>query len=256
MNSAEQAPAAGVNLSNCDREPIHIPGSVQGHGCMLVLALESVGGPDGLDDAAISHLVVDRASENASGYLGLPLGQILGAPASRLFSSDIEQELRAEFENKREERANHFLRSVKLGTGITVEIITHTQGHNLVVELERLDLAIDQNVLNTTIVNVVAQLESIKDIAGLGRAITREIRTLTGFDRILLYSFDEPGNGTVIAEDRNENLPSMLHLRFPATDIPQQARSLYLLNRIRIIPDVDYTPSVVGPAALTMPLST
>jgi len=65
---------------------------------------------------------------------------------------------------------------------------------------------------------------------------------MTGFDRVLIYRFDEQWNGTVIAEDRNEVLPSYLDLRFPASDIPAQARDLYRRNRQRIIPDANYTP--------------
>src|SRR5579885_1469341 len=59
----------------------------------------------------------------------------------------------------------------------------------------------------------------------------------------MLYQFDKEGHGTVLAEDRNDRLPSYLGLRFPASDIPRQARELYIQNRVRIIPDVDYVPS-------------
>lgn len=234
MNLMESAPASAVNLSNCDHEPIHIPGSVQGHGCLLVLSSDPSG-----------HLVIEQASENVADYLGMPVSSLLGASCEAIFGAELERDFRAELATKRDFRANHFLRSFELPSGKTMEIITHSINQALVVEFERADEKVDQNILNTTLVNVVAQLEIIRDIDGLGGAITREIRALTGFDRVLLYSFDEEGNGTVIAEDRNENLESMLHLRFPATDIPRQARHLYLLNRVRIIPDVDYTPSPV-----------
>jgi light-regulated signal transduction histidine kinase (bacteriophytochrome) len=65
----------------------------------------------------------------------------------------------------------------------------------------------------------------------------------TGFNRILLYRFDEAGHGTVLCEQNDGTLPSYLDLRFPASDIPQQARDLYILNTIRIIPDANYVPS-------------
>lgn len=232
MNSTRSAAAGEVTLSNCDREPIHIPGSIQGHGCLLVLS------PD--DGGA---LVIEQASENAAVFLAMPLDRILGARCKDVLGADLERELRAELKVKRDLQSNRFLRSMRLASGKEVEIITHSIHGMLVAEFECVDVKVDQNLLNTTIVNVVSQLEALTSIQDLARATTREFRALTGFDRIMLYSFDEAGTGTVIAEDCNEALPSMLHLRFPASDIPQQARRLYVQNRVRIIPDVDYTPS-------------
>lgn len=221
-----------VDLTNCDREPIHIPGSVQGHGCLVVLTFAESG-----------DLVIDQASRNASEYLGQPLNKILGARSADIFGEELDREFRSELQAKENTQSNHFLRSVRLPSGIEVEVVSHTTNKLLVAEFERVDAHVEQNELNTTIVNVMAELEVLKSIPELGRMITRKIRALTRFDRVLLYCFDEEGNGTVLAEDRNERLPPMLHLRFPASDIPQQARRLYLQNRVRIIPDVEYTPS-------------
>lgn len=85
------------------------------------------------------------------------------------------------------------------------------------------------------------------DVAAIADEAVREVRSLTRFDRILLYSFDRNGDGTVLVEDGNGELPSYLGLRFPASDIPPQARELYRLNRIRLIPDVDYLPVPIDP---------
>src|SRR5262249_19645734 len=75
----------------------------------------------------------------------------------------------------------------------------------------------------------------------------QQIRQITHFDRILVYKFDDDWNGVVIAEDRNEVLPSYMDLRFPASDIPAQARDLYRLNPSRLISDVAYVPSPLVP---------
>ncbi len=69
-----------------------------------------------------------------------------------------------------------------------------------------------------------------------------ETRRITGFDRVMIYQFDSEWNGNVLAEDRNERLPSYLNLRFPASDIPRQARELYRINRLRLIARNDYEP--------------
>ena len=223
---------SSVNLTNCDREPIHIPGSVQAHGFLLVF----VPAPDG-------RLVVDEASENAQDWMQRPLDTILGRTCRDLFGAELSAELRDELFVRQMAPPNHFLRRIRLASGHEMEIITHTVGHRLVAEFERAEEELSPEMLNTTIVNVVAQLESIREIRELGDSITREIQNLTRYDRILLYSFDEEGHGTVIAEANSGRLPAMLHLHFPASDVPHQARRLYLLNRTRMIPDVEYTPS-------------
>ncbi|NKX17019.1 hypothetical protein HGG75_22375 [Ochrobactrum pseudogrignonense] len=68
-------------------------------------------------------------------------------------------------------------------------------------------------------------------------------RKLTGFDRVMIYQFLEDASGVVVAEDGNDNYPSFLNHHFPASDIPKQARALYLRNRVRVIPESSYVPA-------------
>jgi len=93
----------------------------------------------------------------------------------------------------------------------------------------------------------VEDLQGAGSVADLCRLAADEVRRITGFDRVLVYRFDPQWNGTVIAESRNEVLPSYLDLRFPASDIPAQARELYRRNRLRIIPDASYRPVPLEP---------
>ena len=70
-----------------------------------------------------------------------------------------------------------------------------------------------------------------------------EVRRIIGYDRVMVYRFDSDWNGTVIAESQDDQLPtSYLGLHFPASDIPAQARRLYTINRLRCVPDIEYTP--------------
>jgi chemotaxis family two-component system sensor kinase Cph1 len=94
----------------------------------------------------------------------------------------------------------------------------------------------------------VEGLGQCADIQTLAQLAVRQLRSLTGFNRVMLYSFDAEGSGKVLAEDRDAALPSYCDLRFPATDIPAQARDLYRLNRIRMIPNANYDPIPVLPA--------
>ncbi|MCF6370252.1 ATP-binding protein [Rhizobium halophilum] len=80
------------------------------------------------------------------------------------------------------------------------------------------------------------------------QATARFIQELTGFDRVLVYRFDEGWNGQVAAEAGNGALPSYLDLRFPASDIPAQARALYASSPVRLIPDAAYQPVPIEPA--------
>ena len=80
------------------------------------------------------------------------------------------------------------------------------------------------------------------------REAARQVRALTGFDRVMVYRFDHDGAGEVVGESMTRGLSPFLGLRYPAADIPLQARALYERNYIRIITDVDAQPVPVAPA--------
>ena len=92
------------------------------------------------------------------------------------------------------------------------------------------------------------RIEPVSSLQEVGRIVAQQVRAMTGFNRTLMYRFDSDWNGTVIAEDGDGVLPSYLDLRFPASDIPAQARALYQSNRLRLIPDADYTPVRIEPS--------
>jgi diguanylate cyclase (GGDEF)-like protein len=94
----------------------------------------------------------------------------------------------------------------------------------------------------------IARMEAAPDITALARAAADDVRELSGFDRVMIYRFDEDWNGDVIAESTIETVPvSYLGLRFPAGDVPEQARRLYLLNRLRLVADACYVPALLVP---------
>lgn len=226
-----------VDLTNCDREPIRTPGSIQEHGFLLVLQLR----PEG-------HLRVVTASENAADYIGIPLDRILYGSLDSLIDREIIESLRTRIldgkfsdEFVRFIGTTRFPRSSEDSTDF--QIVGHRLGDFFLLEFERTEHLTDVAHLNAIISDFVSSIEENQDSEAVYRAITSKVRELTGYDRVMLYQFDDEGHGTVLAEQRNDRLPSYLGLHFPASDIPQQARSLYVLNRIRIIPDVEYRPS-------------
>ena len=223
-----------VAILNCEDEPIRIPGAIQQHGFMLLL------------DRRGEHVVA--ASENAEGFLALPLKLILGASVDTILEREVLAALRAGIRSDETGSLLTFLGSFKMRDELH-SVITHRVGDLRVLEFERLDHLVSPELMNSVITNFVATLSTLKSETELLQAITRQVKDLTGFDRVLLYRFDQAGHGTVLTEENNGTLPSYLDLRFPATDIPRQARELYVLNTVRIIPDATYAPSPLRASA-------
>ncbi len=226
MNS----PAPQVtDLTNCDREPIHTPGSIQPHGFLLVL-----------DPAA--GWKIAGASTNARDHFWREATSLIGAEASAVLGEGLV----AKLETARAQ-PDFSRRPLLVGThadegapGRPFTLVAHASGDLVILEGERAavtPLEIDQNL--QAFLGRLAATESSDEIQ---RLAVHEIRRVTGFDRCLLYQFDADWNGTVVAEDRNNHLPTYLNQRFPASDIPRQARELYLRNRVRLIPTNTYTP--------------
>lgn len=221
-------PEPPLDMDACAREPIHIPGTIQPHGTLLVLdpstfrvlqrarnQPEILGGDD----------LLDRSLDGLPGVGGL-----------------LAQELR-----RWQPADEPFLLTSIEHQGRYLQVSAHRTAQGVLVEIEAQADDDQSQALYPRIRRLLDLLESAADIPGVGAAATRELRRLAGFDRALLYRFDADWNGTVIAEDGNGRLPSYMDLRFPAGDIPPQARALYKTSRLRLIPDNGYTPIPVEP---------
>ena len=226
-----------IDLENCAREPIHVPGSVQPHGVLLVLA--------GRD------LRVVQASENTGPLLGVPTGDALGRPLADLLGAAAAAALHHGLTAALTATRAEFLGAVTVAGGYkgSFNAVAHRAAGGVVLELE---IAVPDEpplAVHSVLDAFTLLAEASPSIADLSRLLAEATRRLTGFDRVLVYRFDEGWDGTVIGEDGNGRLPSMLDHRYPASDIPAQARELYRVNRVRIIPDADYRPVPVLPAA-------
>ena len=93
----------------------------------------------------------------------------------------------------------------------------------------------------------VERFSGALSIAALSEAVVQSFRNMNGYDRVMVYKFDPDGHGEIIAEARNPKLDSLLGHRYPASDIPQRARELYVRNRARVLADVDYMPVPIVP---------
>ncbi|RXH56814.1 ATP-binding protein [Granulicella sibirica] len=217
-----------TTIHNCEDEEIRIPGSIQRHGFLLLLDE-----PEGL---------VVGASENVPEFLDVPLRLILGTSIDTILEREVLSALRGAVSNAEAPGLLTYLGSFQL-RGEFYSVVTHRVDGRRVLEFERVERLVSPELMNAVFTNFVSKLSKFKDEAEVCAAITRQVKELTGFNRVLLYSFDEVGHGTVLAEENDGTLPSYLHLKFPASDIPKQARDLYVLNTVRSIPDAAYEPS-------------
>ncbi len=220
-----------VDLTNCDREPIHVIGHAQPHGALLALDPET--------------LVVLQASDSVEAHFDLSVGAVLGRSfldllpdRDGIFPGALSvASLDANPAHLGTERVN--------GRG-PFHLVAHVYDGALILEAEPADAgdATDYRALPRRILHA---LGAAKTAQAFYDAIVHEARLLTGFDRVMLYRFLESGTGVVVAEAAESHLEPFLGLHYPASDIPQQARRLFTLNTVRLYPDVDYRPSPIEP---------
>lgn len=213
-------------LTLCDREPIHIPGSIQPHGMLLVADRGT------LDVVAGAGNIEGRLAPQ---WLGRPLASLIGSAAVEI-ALGIEDETSAVLDPV-------------TGLENSLDGVAHRTGEYLLIELEDAERAGASTArIFTRIEEAGAALARTHDLLDLCEAAVQQFRAITGYDRVMIYRFHEDGAGSVVAEDRAAHLVSFLNHQFPATDIPKQARALYIRNRIRVIPDVCYEPAPIRAA--------
>jgi diguanylate cyclase (GGDEF)-like protein len=232
----QRVPALHANsltdLSNCATEQIHIPGMIQPHGLMLVLDAEG--------------LVIRQVSNNSAELVKILPGDLVDRPLEDLLGGEQSTRLRLILRGDNLIRSNPLRLTLPDGAeGRAFNILVHHVDSELVVEAELIEEE-DKGALRTFYQEVrraTARLLTTESEEALCQVSADEIRGIIGYDRVMIYRFDDDWNGAVIAESKDEQLPSSyLGLYFPASDIPAQARQLYTINRLRCIPDASYVP--------------
>ena len=222
------------NLTNCDREPIHIPGAIQPHGLLLVISpLE---------------WKITQISRNTQEFLGIEPEQLLGQSLDRLLPTDKIEAIAACLEGDFEQ-INPLKLSLETqnGTKKFNGIVHSLDENNIILELEINKSENDLNFIQFSQISkrILLQIQRASTLNELCQIIVQQIRKLTGFERVMIYQFDQTGAGDIIAEDKLEELESYLGLHYPDSDIPRQAKYLYTLNFIRSIPNVNYHPVTI-----------
>ncbi|MFC0409339.1 HWE histidine kinase domain-containing protein [Roseomonas elaeocarpi] len=226
-----------LDTTNCDREPIQVPGAIQPHGLLLVL------------DPA-DHRVLQAAGD-AAGLIGRPLGSLHGLSAAELLGEAVAAALRRPAALSPGGGLPMWnFEALELAPGRRFDAQVRSQAAGLVVELECLGLPgpdLRPNALSL-VQAMMGHLQGADTPKTFCQAAVEQVRTVTGFDRVMLYRFLPDDTGSVIAEARAEGIGSYMDLHFPASDIPKQARQLYLRNWLRLIPDATYVPQPLVPA--------
>ena len=220
-----------VDLTNCDREPIHVPGSIQPFGFLLAL---------------LSDFSICIASENVADYLGFTPAELLQRPVAEVFRERALEAIRTRIDYLAGKDAVERLFGLTLQDGgRAFDVAIHFSGVYLVIEAE--PSVIEPDVNSGELVRLMlGRIRKTTTIAELAQESARQMKILTGFDRVMVYRFHPDGSGEVIAEVAGGGLEPFLGLHYPASDIPRQARLLYQRNWLRIIADVN-----TGPAVLT-----
>ena len=238
------SPDTPVDLTTCDREPIHLIGGVQPHGALLVV------------DPATGH--VRQASANAASLLGVPgttAEAVLGASLDDLMGAAATADLLGEAGAAAADDAGRVYHPVALEVGgRAFEVVVHqgaasdsTRAPRLLLEFEPAPPAgatLGVTAFHATVRRTMAAVARGTSVRAAAAAVADEIRRVTGFDRVWVYRFHEDWHGEIIAESRGTTVEeSWLDLHYPASDIPAQARALFARHWLRLIVDVHAEPA-------------
>jgi light-regulated signal transduction histidine kinase (bacteriophytochrome) len=225
-----------ADLTNCEDEPIHVPGAIQPHGLLVAV-----------DPATMAVAIT---SANVAALVGTPVDDALGRPLADLVGPSLAELVhRRVAEGALAEPLVVLLPANLPGelAGAEVDVALHLTDGRLVVEIEPVGRPRSVLLTYQSARAAMARLSSETSVLGLADRLAREVADLTDYDRVMVYRFDRDWNGEVIAEQRRGDLNPFLGLHYPATDIPAQARRLYTVNWTRLIADVDYDPVPLHP---------
>jgi|GEM_PF-399868 len=224
------------NEKFCDRQPLHLTGQIQPHGVILVVSKRD--------------FKIVQVSENTGILFGIEPRDMLNHSLKTFVSQqsflEINQKTKINIVNI--SLAISFKTINKYSTYLSM---LHEKDECMVIEMEFKNVIQAKEYKFTSVFQqlqlVMSAINAAKSIEEVAAIAAKEIKVITEFDKVMIYSFDEEWNGTVIGEEMNEGMENYLGLKFPASDVPKQARDLYLKSPYRIIPNREYVPSKLIP---------
>ncbi|MEW6257366.1 MAG: HWE histidine kinase domain-containing protein [Pseudomonadota bacterium] len=221
-----------VDLTNCDREPIHLLGAIQPNGFLIALT---------------SDWMVARASANLADFIGVAPDDAIGRPLAEIFTPAAVHDLRNRTTVLRGPDTVERIFGLPLVSGeARFDLALHLSNGHIILEGERSGGELGD--VTGIVRSMIARIDQCADLTAFFREGARQVRALTGFDRVMVYRFAGDGSGEVVGEACKAGIGQFLGLHYPASDIPVQARILYTRNLLRAIADVNAEPVPVVPA--------
>ena len=213
------------DLLFCDKEPIHTPGMVQPHGALLVVRF---------DDLLITHV-----SENLAAVVGMAAEAVLGRSLRDIVGEVVCRAVSDTF-LANGGGARH-LECQETLMGAAFNLRAYDAGALIGIDIEQKP-ADSRSLPVVTVQSLLARFQRATSRAELCELAVRGLKELTGYDRVMAYRFHDEGDGEVIAEACNAGLEPYLGLRYPASDVPRQARRQYLAQRVGAVSNSRYVP--------------
>jgi light-regulated signal transduction histidine kinase (bacteriophytochrome) len=207
MNPNAAASATTVDLTNCDKEPIHIPGSVQPHGVLLVL----------IEPA----LIIQQVSANTAEHLGLAPTDLVGQRLSQLLAPADLAYLEQQLLSNALEGAPQYLPAMTVGRyERRFEGLVHRHQGLLLLELEAsvTSVALSTLPMYAALKNALNELQGAPSVEAFCQRAAVAVRRFIGFDRVLIYKFLEDEAGRVIAEDKHPDIEGCISVLGKSVD--------------------------------------
>lgn len=216
-----------VDLSNCDKEPIHIPGKIQSHGFLIAVDKQK------LSISYISDNAGDFLNDDAHSLLDKPLAIVNSYLKQQDPEFNIEDLLKLGIIRENFDAISPHPIEIQ---GNPFYLIIASSVNDWLLEFEPVTLQYD---IQSSIGRSASAMLQGKNVSTLLSGAALEVKKLINYDRIMIYKFLEDGHGEVVAEEKEDGLEPFFGLHYPASDIPKQARELYKLNLTRLIADVN-----------------
>lgn len=212
-----------VDLTSCEQEPIHIPGRVQSYGALLSVS---------------SDWIINHASKNIDSFLGLEAASLIGCSITECLNEDAIHDIRTKLQMLGANDSVERQFAVQLTDEPDLfDIAIHLSGRSIIIEMERHEDQSQKDYIGY-VRPMIERIGKAETVEQLCETAARQLRALIGYDRVMVYKFGQDDSGEVLAEAKLPAMESFKGLRYPASDIPKQARALYKRNLLRIIGDV------------------
>ena len=221
-----------VTLTNCDREPVHVPGCIQPFGVLMALRA--------------SDFTLLQMSDNAMEWLGQTPQALLGKSLADIVGAPGEKVLRQTIAEGKLGSLPRFLFTFETAQG-KMDALGHQQDGMILIEAETANDIHAGAHAYAEVNRIAGTMHRANGLYNFCQTLADEIRGLTGLDRVMIYRFHEDQSGEVFAEAKREDLHSYYTLRYPSEDIPAPAREIFRKIWVRPVPAVNYTQSELVP---------